>query len=76
MPRFDGRILMIDIGLSRFFDPKGRMACLVIEKEKPYALHRGKRVDLPSNSELDLLRYTKEARALDREARPAESLKR
>src|SRR6185503_16218623 len=31
VPRLGNRILMIDIGLSRFYDPKGRIACLVIE---------------------------------------------
>ena len=53
-PRFDGKVLLIDIGLCRFYDKRGRIACLVIEKGKPYALHRGKKVDLPLNSEADL----------------------
>lgn len=75
-PRFDGKVLMIDIGLSRFFDEKGRMACLVIEKGKPYALHRGKKLDLPWNAEGDLERYIKQTGELDREAKPAEPLKR
>jgi hypothetical protein len=71
-PRFDGKVLLIDIGLSRFFDKRGRMACLVIEKGKPYALHRGKKVDLPWNSEGDLVRYRKQTAELDREAAPGE----
>jgi hypothetical protein len=66
-PRFDGKVLMIDVALSRFFDARGRMACLVIEKGKPHALHRGKRVELPWNAEADLRRYLKEIEELDRE---------
>ena len=75
-PRFDGKVLQIDVGLSRFFDEKGRMACLVIEQGKPCALHRGKKVNLPWNSEGDLRRYLKETGDLDREARSAESPKK
>jgi hypothetical protein len=71
-PRFDGKVLMIDIGLCRFYDKRGRMACLVIEKGKPHALHRGKKVDLPWNSEGDLVRYRKQTAELDREANPGE----
>ncbi|MBI3856888.1 MAG: metallophosphoesterase [Planctomycetes bacterium] len=67
-PRFDGKVIQIDIGLSRFYDPKGRMACLVIEKGKPHALHRGRKVDLPWNGEGDRERYEKQTRALDLEA--------
>jgi hypothetical protein len=64
-PRFVNRVLMIDVGLARLYDPRLRMACLVIEKGKPSALHRGKRIELPSDSSQDLLRYFKEAAALD-----------
>lgn len=64
-PRFDGRVLMIDIGLARLYDNLGRMACLVIERGKPYALHRGVKVELPTDAGTDLLRYLKEAAALD-----------
>ena len=70
-PRFDGKVLLIDVGLSRFYDEKGRKACLLIEKGKPYALHRGKKVDLPSDSERDLQRYVQQTSELDREARSA-----
>jgi hypothetical protein len=74
-PRFDGKVLQIDVGLSRFFDAKGRMACLAIEQERPSALHRGKKVNLPWNSEGDLRRYQKETAELDQEARSAEAPK-
>ncbi len=65
IPRFGGRVLQIDVGLARLYDPRLRMACLVIEKGRPHALHRGKRLELPSDSGADLLRYLKEAAALD-----------
>lgn len=65
LPRFGGRVLQIDVGLARLYDPKLRMACLVIESGKPHALHRGKRLELPTDSGKDLLRYLKEAAALD-----------
>jgi Calcineurin-like phosphoesterase len=64
-PRFGGKVLLIDIGLSRVYDSKLRSACLLIENGKPYALHRGKRLELPSDSRSDLLRYLKQAAALD-----------
>ncbi len=65
LPRFGGRVLQVDVGLARLYDPKLRMACLVIENGKPHALHRGKRLELPTDSGKDLLRYLKEAAALD-----------
>lgn len=67
--RFGGRVLQIDVGLSRFYDPQGRMACLVLEQGRPYALHRGKRVELPADGDRDQKRYLDETRALDRDAR-------
>lgn len=64
-PRFGGRVVMIDIGLARLYDPFIRQACLVIENGKPYALHRGTRLELPSDNGKDMLRYLKAAAALD-----------
>jgi hypothetical protein len=64
-PRFGGRVLLIDIGLARLYDSLGRMACLVIEKGEPYALHRGTMLELPKDSTTDMLRYLKQAAALD-----------
>ena len=65
VPRFGGKVLQIDIGLCRIYDPKLRNACLEIEKGKPRVIHRGKRLELPGDSDRDLLRYFKEAAALD-----------
>jgi len=63
--RFGGRVLQIDVGLSKVYDETGRCACLEIEKGKVRALHRGKRLELPKDDPIDLLRYLKEAVALD-----------
>jgi hypothetical protein len=52
VPRFNGRVLMIDVGL-------------VIEGGKPYALHRGTKLQLPSDGGTDLIRYLKQAIMLD-----------
>jgi hypothetical protein len=65
VPRFGGRVLQIDVGLSKVYDPGRRSACLEIERGKVRVLHRGKRLALPSDDQLDLLRYFKEAAALD-----------
>ena len=64
-PRFDGKVLMIDVGLARFYDSKLCVACLVIENGSPCAFHRGKKLVLPSDSGHGLLEYLKQAAALD-----------
>jgi hypothetical protein len=63
--RYGGRVLQIDVGLSKVYDDTGRCACLEIERGKVRALHRGRRLELPKDDGLDLLRYLKEAAALD-----------
>jgi hypothetical protein len=65
LPRFGGTVILIDVGLSRVFDPRRRMACLLIENGKSYALHRGMKLELPSDSSSGLLNYLKQAAALD-----------
>ena len=64
-PHFGGKVLMIDVGLARLYDSKLRQACLLIEHHQPYALHRGRKLDLPSNTDGDMLHYLKQAAALD-----------
>jgi Calcineurin-like phosphoesterase len=64
-PRFDGKVILIDIGLSRVYDGIGKVGCLVIENGKPYVLHRGTRLELPTDAGNDLLQYLKKAAALD-----------
>jgi hypothetical protein len=65
LPRFGGKVLMIDVGLSRVFDSRPRMACLVIENGRAYALHRGEKLELPSDSGSGLLSYLQRAATLD-----------
>jgi hypothetical protein len=60
-PRFDGKVVMIDVGLAAAY--QGPPAALVIEDGKAFALHRGARLDLPLGG--DLLPYLKAAAALD-----------
>jgi hypothetical protein len=64
-PRFGGKVLMIDVGLARLYDTFIRQSCLVIENGIPYALHRGTRLELPSDGGKDMLRYLQAAAALD-----------
>ena len=45
MPRFNGKVIVIDVGLSKPFD--GPPAFLSIEDGKYFAVHRGRRLDLP-----------------------------
>ncbi len=63
MPRFDGRVLLIDVGMSAVYG--GRSACLLVENDKFYAIHRGARLPLPEDSDIGLLQYLKQAAALD-----------
>jgi hypothetical protein len=74
MPRLGGKIVLTDVGLSRVFDPSGRQACLVIERGKLWALHRGRLLGLPDSDGPALIHYLKEAAALDPLPSPLESL--
>ena len=64
MPRFGGRAIFIDVGMSAFYG--GPAACLLIEGGQLFAMHRGKKLPLPTtDSQPDLLAYLKKAAALD-----------
>jgi calcineurin-like phosphoesterase family protein len=67
LPRFDGKVLMIDVGLSQFYG--AHTACLVVENGKPFALHRGNKVALPMMP-ADIARYLSQIRAIDMMPRP------
>jgi hypothetical protein len=60
LPRYEGRAVNIDIGLSRFY---GRPpACLVLEPASAYVLHRGARIPLPGKGQIaDYLRAVEAA---------------
>jgi hypothetical protein len=64
-PRFAGKVILIDIGLSRVYDGIGKEGCLVMENGQIYVLHRGTRLEMPADSGSELLRYLKQAAALD-----------
>ena len=66
-PRFKNRVVLIDVGLTRGGKNGGRQACLLEEKGQLYALHRGARLTLPKDESGDLLRYWKQAAALEPE---------
>ena len=40
-PRFGGKVVLIDIGLSRVYDNVGKLGCLEIEGDRVVAIHRG-----------------------------------
>lgn len=61
MPRFDGKVIMIDVGLSASYG--GPPGALIIEQGVPYTLHRGQKLALPLGG--DLLPYLRAAAALD-----------
>jgi hypothetical protein len=63
LPRFDGRVIMIDVGLSAAYGR--RLACLVIEGGKFYALHRGEKLPLPGGQGPALVEYLQTAAKLD-----------
>ncbi|HVW84971.1 MAG TPA: metallophosphoesterase, partial [Bryobacteraceae bacterium] len=65
-PRFDGKVIMLDIGLPRVYDNVSKVGCVLIEDGKLYVLHRGHKLELPKDENgPDMLRYLKEAAALD-----------
>ena len=46
LPRFGGKVLQVDVGLSQVYG--SHTACLLVEGGKAYALHRGQKVALPT----------------------------
>jgi hypothetical protein len=46
------------------------MGCLEIQGDKAVALHRGQKLELPKDNGPDLLRYLKQAAALDPQPSP------
>ncbi|MBZ5577441.1 MAG: metallophosphoesterase [Acidobacteriia bacterium] len=71
LPRFGGRVITIDVGLSKVYG--GPPALLIIEGPKFYALYRGHQLDLPVDG-VDPLPYLKAAAALDPPPSPIETL--
>ncbi len=63
LPRFGGKVIMADVGLSKAYG--ARMACVVIEGGKVSAIHRGKQLALPSGGLKEMIEYLSAAAALD-----------
>jgi hypothetical protein len=62
--RFGGKVVMIDVGLSTYFG--SRRACLIMEDEKLYAMHRGEKILLPTDSAaMAYLHYLKQVEKLE-----------
>ena len=68
MPRFGGKVLMIDVGMSLAYG--SRQACLILEGGKAYSLHRGRKLAIPVEGGEALRKYLREAAALDPEPSP------
>ena len=67
-PRFGARVVVIDVGLSAYYG--SRLACLLIERGKAFAIHRGVRLELPRDPGAPFLEYLKKAAALDPQPSP------
>jgi hypothetical protein len=72
MPRFSGKVVMIDVGLSAAYG--GRLACLIVEAGKAYTLHRGQKLPVPVKRGERLLEYIESAAVLDPKPSPLASL--
>lgn len=62
MPRFDGRVIGVDVGLARVMS--GQPAFLLVENGVYYAVHQGRQLRLPVSGE-SVLEYLGAAAALD-----------
>jgi hypothetical protein len=72
MPGYGGRVLQIDVGLSKVFG--GPPAALVIERGRPSALHRGHLVALPQEPGEGVLAYVRAIAALEPPNSPVATL--
>jgi hypothetical protein len=68
MPRFGGKVLSIDVGLSSVYG--GPPASLLIEQGTPYALHRGEQLDLRAASAGGLMEFLRRAAELEPDGSP------
>src|SRR5262245_21618266 len=68
LPRFQGRVVNTDLGLSRFY--KRPPACLVIEGTSIHVIHRGTKIPLPAKGKDQLLRYLEAVNAADEQPSP------
>ena len=72
IPRFQGKVLLADAGLTAVYG--ARLACLILEGDAAYVLHRGKQFPIPTDSGPPFLQYLKQAAALDLSPSPLQNL--
>lgn len=68
IPRFGCSAIQADVGLSVVYG--GPPACVVIEGGTAFALHRGKKLEIPCDGGQGLLAYLQSAAALDPQPSP------
>ena len=71
LPRFEGKVILIDVGLSKLYG--GTPACVISENSKLYALYRGQLLELPMESG-GVIAYLKKAATLDPPPSPLQKL--
>lgn len=67
IPRFNGRVILADVGLTAHYG--SRVACVLIEGDRAWAIHRGTKVELPQSDD-EVLPYLRTIAALDPEPSP------
>jgi hypothetical protein len=63
LQRFDGRVVTIDVGLSAYYGDN--RACLLMEGQKLFAIHRGQKIELPGPGPEAFQTYLKQIAALE-----------
>jgi hypothetical protein len=63
MPRYGGRVLLIDVGMTKVYG--GPPAGLLLEEGHVFAIDRGQRLVVPDEEGAPLVRYVREAMALE-----------
>jgi len=72
LPRFAGQVVIVDVGLPEHYG--GRLACLVVEGEHAYAIHRGVKLDIPTDPGAGLVEYLRRCARVDPQPSPLMSL--
>lgn len=74
LPRYQARVVNVDIGLSRFY---GRPpACLVLEGKSAYVWHRQTKIEFPAPGTADIAAYLRAVIAADEPPSPVTELLR
>ena len=72
IPRFYGKVLLADAGMSALYG--SRRACLILDNDGAWVLHRGKKLSIPTDSRQAFVEYLKKVAALDPQPSPLEML--